>query len=115
MINSNEYSFPPLDYDKKIQLVYKNDSVAEINPTWVTIKKDGTTVSKVEGGEDIIDLLQIKDQSPQKMCAFQISQVDIPDEVLTAGFKFESYCCVKFGTESKGFMTMCNVNKPRCW
>lgn len=49
------------------------------------------------------------------MCAFQVTQVDIPDEVMGAGFKFESYCCIKFNTESKGMMTMCNVNKPRCW
>ena len=46
----------------------------------------------------------------------------MPEEFFSAGFKFESYCCVafktKFTTQSGvkfGVTTMCNVDKPRCW
>lgn len=115
LINASEYSFPPMQAGKKVQLVWKNDSGAVVAPTWVTLKEDATKVTKFEGDEEVLDVLTIKDKSADKMCEFQISQVDIPEEVTSAGFKFESYCCVKFGTEAKGLMTMCNVNKPRCW
>mmetsp|Transcript_43795 Transcript_43795/g.95603 ORF Transcript_43795/g.95603 Transcript_43795/m.95603 type:complete len:106 (+) Transcript_43795:5628-5945(+) len=90
LINSLEYSFPPAQYEKKLQLVWRNESGSVVEPTWVQIKKDTNVVSKVEGDEAVLDVFTIKDQSPEKMCAFQVSQVDIPDEILTAGFKFES-------------------------
>lgn len=91
-----------MDFDKKIQLVWKSDSSTEMKPTWVQIKKDATKVTAVEGDAEIIDVTTIKDTSQDKMCTFQVSQVDIPDEVIGAGYKFESYCCVKFNSDSKG-------------
>lgn len=104
LINSTEYNFPPMDYDKKVQLVWKNDKGVEVKPTWVTVKKDATKVTKVEGDDEILDILSIKDAGASKMCAFQVNQVDVPEEIISAGFKFESYCCIKFGTTTVGNM-----------
>jgi len=79
------------------------------------MKTDSKTVSRVEDDSDVLDVTEIKDKAADNMCTFQISGVDIPDEFMNAGIKFENYCCVKFNTVNRGFTTMCNTNKPRCW
>lgn len=78
------------------------------------MKKDSNLVTKVEGEDTVLDVTTIKDASETNMCKIQVTNVDIPDDIINAGFKFESYCCVKFDTDN-GFMHMCNPDKPRCW
>jgi len=90
LINATEFSFPPMDFDTKLELVWKSDAGVVSTPAWVTLKKDAKSITKVEDEAEILDVTTIKDKSKDKMCTFQISQVDIPDEFLNAGLKFES-------------------------
>jgi len=98
-------------------LIWKSDTAANVLPTWVSVKKDATVVTKIENSDTVLDVLDIKEAtgSSNNMCKMQISQVDVPEEFMTAGFKLESYCCIKFNTGANGMTTFCNTNKPRCW
>jgi len=91
LINANEYSFSPSDEsNNKLLLVWKRADNSEYKPTYVQIKKDTTKVTKLIGDDEILDVLTIKDQSQSNMCKIQVTNVDIPDEMINAGFKFES-------------------------
>jgi hypothetical protein len=78
------------------------------------------TVIKEEDEKVIVDLSKI-DRSktpgskPNTLCKMQTSNVDIPSEFFDAGYKFESYCCIKMNIEGEGLFYMCSVDKPRCW
>jgi len=84
---------------------------------------------KVDGGKEVLDATtNIEDNVAgtddfSQMCKMKIRDLEVPEEFLSAGFKFESYCCVMFktkyllqsGESLLGSTTMCNVDKPRCW
>jgi len=119
---------PASDKDPELVLI-KSPTMLEKEPTYVKFMMTDKKLVKVDGGTEVLDVTSnIEDNVPgtddfAQMCKMKIRDLEVPEEFLSAGFKFESYCCVMFKTKYTlasgesllGATTMCNVDKPRCW
>jgi len=96
-------------------LLIKTESETTQNPEW--FKFDTTDIFMYREADTakqmVVSGKEITDQG-EKWCKMKVRGVNVPDEFLAAGYQIENHCCVQFKDNGKP-VTLCNVNRPRCW